>query len=55
MTSNQTDYGKAGRNLPAATAVGLGLLATVIASLFIDVRFFAILVAFCSTCLQCES
>ena len=46
MTSNQTDYGKAGRNLPAATAVGLGLLATVIASLFIDVRFFAILVAF---------
>ncbi len=46
MTSNQTDYGKAGRNLPAATAVGLGLLATVIASLFFDVRFFAILVAF---------
>lgn len=46
MTSNQTDYGKAGRNLPAATAVGLGLLATVIASLFIDIRFFAILVAF---------
>ena len=46
MTSNQTDYGKAGRNLPVATAVGLGLLATVIASLFIDVRFFAILVAF---------
>ena len=46
MTSNPTDYGKAGRNLPAATAVGLGLLATVIASLFIDIRFFAILVAF---------
>lgn len=46
MTSNQTDYGKAGRNLPAAIAVGLGLLATVIASLFLDVRFFAILVAF---------
>lgn len=46
MTSNQADYGKAGRNLPVATAVGLGLLATVIASLFIDVRFFAILVAF---------
>jgi phosphatidate cytidylyltransferase len=46
MTSNQTDYGKAGRNLPVATAVGLGLLATVIASLFIDIRFFAILVAF---------
>jgi phosphatidate cytidylyltransferase len=46
VTSNQTDYGKAGRNLPAATVVGLGLLATVIASLFIDIRFFAILVAF---------
>jgi phosphatidate cytidylyltransferase len=46
MTSTQPDYGKAGRNLPAAIAVGLGLLATVIASLFIDVRFFAILVAF---------
>jgi phosphatidate cytidylyltransferase len=46
VTSNPTDYGKAGRNLPAATAVGLGLLATVIASLFIDIRFFAILVAF---------
>ena len=29
MTTNQTDYGKAGRNLPVATAVGLGLLATV--------------------------
>lgn len=49
MTSNQTDYGKAGRNLPAATAVGIGLLVTVIASLFIDVRFFAILVAFAIT------
>jgi phosphatidate cytidylyltransferase len=46
MTTNQTDYGKAGRNLPVATAVGLGLLATVVASLFIEVRFFAILVAF---------
>lgn len=46
MTSNQADYGKAGRNLPAATAVGVGLLATVVASLFIDIRFFAILVAF---------
>jgi phosphatidate cytidylyltransferase len=46
MTSTQPDYGKAGRNLPAAIAVGLGLLATVIVSLFIDVRFFAILVAF---------
>lgn len=49
MTSNQTDYGKAGRNLPAATAVGIGLLVTVISSLFIDVRFFAILVAFAIT------
>ena len=46
MTSNPTDYGKAGRNLPVATAVGIGLLLTVIASLFFDVRFFAILVAF---------
>ena len=46
MTSNQTDYGKAGRNLPAATAVGIGLLLTVVASLFIDIRFFTILVAF---------
>lgn len=46
MTSTQPDYGKAGRNLPAAIVVGLGLFATVIASLFIDVRFFAILVAF---------
>jgi phosphatidate cytidylyltransferase len=46
MTTNQTDYGKAGRNLPVATAVGLGLLATVVASLFFEVRFFAILVAF---------
>ena len=48
MTSNQTDYGKAGRNLPAATAVGIGLLLTVVASLFIDIRFFTILVAFAS-------
>jgi phosphatidate cytidylyltransferase len=46
VTSNPTDYGRAGRNLPAATAVGIGLLLTVIASLFFDVRFFAILVAF---------
>jgi phosphatidate cytidylyltransferase len=46
VTSNPTDYGKAGRNLPAVTAVGIGLLLTVIASLFFDVRFFAILVAF---------
>jgi len=46
MTSNQTDYGRAGRNLPAATVVGIALLVTVVASLFIEVRFFAILVAF---------
>ena len=46
MTSNQTDYGRAGRNLPAATVVGIALLVTVVASLFIEVRFFAILVSF---------
>jgi phosphatidate cytidylyltransferase len=46
MTVNEPDYGKAGRNLPAAIAVGLGLFVSVIASLFIDIRFFAILAAF---------
>lgn len=46
MTVNQPDYGKAGRNLPVAIAVGLGLFITVISSLFIDARFFAILAAF---------
>ncbi len=46
MTVNEPDYGRAGRNLPVAIAVGLGLFATVIASLFIDTRFFAILAAF---------
>ncbi len=46
MTTTETDYGKAGRNLPAAIAVGLGLFSTLIISLFVDVRFFAILVAF---------
>jgi phosphatidate cytidylyltransferase len=46
MTVNEPDYGKAGRNLPVAIAVGLGLFATVITSLFIDSRFFAILAAF---------
>jgi len=46
MTVNEPDYGKAGRNLPVAIAVGLGLFVTVIASLFIDTRFFAILAAF---------
>ncbi len=46
MTVNEPDYGRAGRNLPVAIAVGLGLFATVIASLFVDTRFFAILAAF---------
>jgi phosphatidate cytidylyltransferase len=46
MTTIPSAYGKAGRNLPAAIAVGLGLFVTLIFSLFIDVRFFAILVAF---------
>ncbi len=46
MTVNEPDYGRAGRNLPVAIGVGLGLFATVIASLFIDTRFFAILAAF---------
>ena len=45
MTTNSTDYGKAGRNLPAAIAVGLGLFATLVISLFSDIRFFTILVA----------
>lgn len=46
MTTNSTDYGRAGRNLPAAIAVGLGLFTTLIISLFVDLRFFTILVAF---------
>ena len=46
MTTTETNFGKAGRNLPAAIAVGLGLFVTLIFSLFVDVRFFAILVAF---------
>ena len=46
MTTTETDFGKAGRNLPAAIAVGLGLFITLIISLFADVRFFTILVAF---------
>lgn len=46
MNTTETDYGKAGRNLPAAIAVGLGLFTTLIFSLFVDVRLFAILVAF---------
>lgn len=46
MTVKEPDYGKAGRNLPIAIAVGLGLFVTVSSSLFIDSRFFAILTAF---------
>jgi phosphatidate cytidylyltransferase len=44
--TNEPDFGKAGRNLPVAIAVGLGLFVTLISSLFIDYRFFAILTAF---------
>jgi phosphatidate cytidylyltransferase len=40
------DYGRAGRNLPAATAVGVGLLAIVSVSLFVDPTLFALLAAF---------
>lgn len=40
------DYGRAGRNLPAATAVGLGLLGLVTLSLFTDPMVFAFVVAF---------
>jgi phosphatidate cytidylyltransferase len=40
---NSTDFGRAGRNLPAATAVGLSLLALVVLSLFIDATLFAFL------------
>lgn len=39
------DYGRAGRNLPAATAVGVGLLATVSLILFLDPLLFALLAA----------
>jgi phosphatidate cytidylyltransferase len=46
MAVNEPDYGKAGRNLPVAIAVGLGLFLTVISSLFIDDRYFSILAAF---------
>ena len=45
MTDTQPDYGKAGRNLPAAIAVGVSLLAIVIASLFVDPALFALLAA----------
>lgn len=41
-----TDYGRAGRNLPAATAVGLSLLGLVILSLVVDPVLFAFLVSF---------
>lgn len=46
MTVSEPDYGKAGRNLPVAIAVGLGLFLTVISSLFIDHRYFSVLAAF---------
>ena len=39
------DYGRAGRNLPAAIAVGVGLLAIVGLSLAYSLLFFALLVA----------
>jgi len=42
----ETDYGRAGRNLPAAITVGVGLLAIVLLSLFIDPSLFAFLAAF---------
>jgi len=45
MADIEPDYGKAGRNLPAAIAVGISLLAIVIASLFIDPALFALLAA----------
>lgn len=41
-----TNYGRAGRNLPAATAVGVSLLAIVLLALFADPILFALLVAF---------
>lgn len=41
-----SNYGRAGRNLPAATAVGLGLLSLVTISLFADPNLFALLAAF---------
>lgn len=40
------DYGRAGRNLPAATAVGAALLGIVSLSIFTDPMAFAFLVAF---------
>ena len=39
------DYDRAGRNLPAAIAVGVGLLALVTFSLFFDTLIFALLAA----------
>lgn len=40
------DYGRAGRNLPAAIAVGVSLLGLVSLSLFVDPTLFALLAAF---------
>lgn len=45
-TTSTPDYGKAGRNLPAAIVVGVLLLALVVASLFINPVLFAFLAAF---------
>ena len=45
MTKTGIDYGKFGRNLPAATAVGISLLAILIASLFVDPALFVLLAA----------
>ena len=39
------NYGKAGRNLPAATAVGVSLIAVLVVSLFVIPALFSVLVA----------
>ena len=45
MTTPETpNYGKAGRNLPAATAVGISLIAILIVSLFVIPQLFPLLV-----------
>ena len=46
MTQTETpNYGKAGRNLPAATAVGVSLIAVLVVSLFVIPQLFPALVA----------
>ena len=46
MTETETpNYGKAGRNLPAATAVGVSLIAVLVVSLFVVPQLFPVLVA----------